>query len=222
MTLVGTLGGLQAQVVAVCGRHLCPYARSLQVLCTRGHCGALVRGVSLNIYQLVENATHHPLPGLRALSLGGAPAAKTPSSMAHMSLSNLQRSPKAMWDMASPHIMSWGLVDLLQRQYHNSAMVSTSYAMTCNPSTSSVLMWVYTYTISSSKKRNIFGRWPKQKRLTSSKFTTLRLGALKLGQPHTTSLQWSEKHIFSGVLSLCRRMARMRKDIKILSWVLFF
>ena len=89
------------------------------------------------------------------LSSGGTPAAKTPSNTAHTSLSNLEMSPKTMRDMASPHVMSWGLVDLLWRRYHISAMASTSYAMTCNPSTSSVLMWVY--AISSSKKRNIFG-----------------------------------------------------------------
>ena len=61
-----------------------------------------------------------------------------------------------MRDMVSPHIMSWGLADLLQRRYHISAMESTSYTITCNPSMSSVLMWAYTYAISSSRKRNIF------------------------------------------------------------------
>ena len=121
-------------------------------------------------------------------SSGGTPAAETPSNTAHTSLFNPERSPNTTWDMVLPRIMSWGLVELLRRQYCISAMVSTSYAMTCSPSMSSVLMWVYACAISSSKKRNIFGQWPEQKRLTSSKFTMLRLGALKLGQPHTTSL----------------------------------
>ena len=155
-------------------------------------------------------------------SLGGTPPTKTPSNMAHTSLSNPERSPKTTWDMALPHVISWGLADLLWRWYHISAMASTSYAMTCNPSMSSAPMWAYAYAISSSKKRNIFGRWPKQKRLTSSKFTTLRLRALKLGQPHTASLQRSDRHIFPGMPSLCQRMECMRKDIEILSWVLFF
>ena len=91
------------------------------------------------------------------LSSGGTPATKTPSNMAHASLSNQERSPKTTQYMVLPCIMSWGLADLLQRWYRISAMVSTSYAITCNPSMSSVLMQAYTYAISSSKKRNIFG-----------------------------------------------------------------
>ena len=155
-------------------------------------------------------------------SSGGTPATKTPSNTAHMSLSNPRMLPKTTRDMASPCIMSWGLADLLWRRYHISAMVSTSYAMTCNPSMSSVLMRAYMYAISCSKKRNIFGQWPEWRRLTSSKFTMLRLGALKLGQPCTASLQWSERCVFPDVLSLCQRIVCMRKDIEISSWVLFF
>ena len=156
------------------------------------------------------------------LSLGGTPATKTPSNMAHTSLSNPERLPKTMQDMVSPHVMSWGLADLLWRRYHISAMVSTSYAMTCNPLKSSSPMRAYVYAISSSKKRKIFGQWPERKRLTSSKFTMLRLGVLKLGQPCTVSLQWSERRVFPGAPSLHWRIARMRKDIEISSWVLFF
>ena len=150
------------------------------------------------------------------LSSGDAPVAKAPSNMAHVSFSSLARSPKTMWDMASPCVMSWGLADLLQRQYCISAMASTSYAITRNPSMLSTLMQVYMYTISSNRKRNIFGYWPEQRRFTSSRFTMFMLGAWKLGQSRTASLQRLVRCTFPGVPSLHLRMVHMRKDIS--SW----
>ena len=89
-------------------------------------------------------------------SSGDAPVAKTPSNMPHMSFCSLVRSPKTMQDMALPRILSWGLADLLWRQYHISTMVSTLYTITHDPSMSSVSMWAYMYAISSNRKRNIF------------------------------------------------------------------
>ena len=202
-------------VAAHCGC-LHPYTGFLHVLRTCGNCGALVRRVPPMYTSLSKMPRTTCSQDSSGPSSGDTPAVKAPSNTAHMSFSSSVRSPKTMRDMALPHVISWGLADLLQRQYHISAMASTSYAITCNPSMSSASTWAYAYAISSNRKRNIFWQWLKWRRFTLSRFTTFMLGAWKLGQSHTASLQWSVRCTFPGVPSLRLRMVHMRKDIS--SW----